>query len=129
MLDLLVQEIHPEHILLLRGDKLLMAALVTFSKVKVEAPQGKTLDEMWDSVRIPYREWANIAGVHVSDIRRAFNVLKGNQIILPDGRVNAMCLKYAYAQGYAEMRSVMQQRKKAPEEKSSQEEPKKESAV
>lgn len=65
------------------------------------------LEKVWQSTRIDFPGWAEMTQLHPVAVLAGFKVLKGNQIILPDGTLNhlaeALLKKQAAGKFMAEM--------------------------
>ncbi len=75
-------------------DPVLMRLAAAWPKVKRQLPeppppgQEVDLDAIWQKARVDFREWAELAQVDALLVMEGWKVLKGNEIILPDGTLN-----------------------------------------
>ena len=49
---------------------------------------GSDLEKIWQATKIDFPGWAELTQLHPLVVMEGFKVLKGNQIILPDGTLN-----------------------------------------
>ncbi len=79
---------------ILAKDEILQRLAASWEKVDRQTPslpdQGHEIDleAFWDKTRIDFVGWAELAGVGVLEAIHGFKVLKGNEIIFPDGSLN-----------------------------------------
>ena len=79
---------------LLAKDETLQRLAAAWCKVERETPPlpgpGQEIDlrAFWNKTQVDFMGWAALAGVHVLLAIDGFKVLKGNDIILPDGTLN-----------------------------------------
>ncbi len=75
-------------------DPVLMRRAAAGPKVKRQLPdlpppgQEVDLEAIWQKTRVDFREWAELAQVDALLVMEGWKVLKGNEIILPDGTLN-----------------------------------------
>ncbi len=75
-------------------DPVLMRLAAAWPKVKRQLPdlpppgQEVDLEAIWQKTRVDFREWAELAQVDALLVMEGWKVLKGNEIILPDGTLN-----------------------------------------
>ncbi|MGO9621617.1 MAG: hypothetical protein ACLPT6_09450 [Desulfobaccales bacterium] len=75
-------------------DPVLMRLAAAWPKVKRQLPepplpgQEVDLEALWQKTRVDFREWAELAQVDALLVMEGWKVLKGNEIILPDGTLN-----------------------------------------
>ncbi|MGO9177224.1 MAG: hypothetical protein ACLQED_13970 [Desulfobaccales bacterium] len=75
-------------------DPVLMRLAAAWPKVKRQLPeppppgQEVDLDAIWQKARVDFREWAELAQVDALLVMEGWKVLKGNEVILPDGTLN-----------------------------------------
>ncbi len=75
-------------------DPVLMRLAAAWPKVKRQLPeppppgQEVDLEAIWQKARVDFREWAELAQVDALLVMEGWKVLKGNEIILPDGTLN-----------------------------------------
>lgn len=79
---------------ILAQDPVLMRLAAAWPKVKRQLPdpppqsQEVDLEDLWDKTQIDFKGWAELAQVQPPQVMDGWQVLKGNQIILPDGSLN-----------------------------------------
>lgn len=65
------------------------------------------LERLWDSTKIDFPGWADLTQLHLVALLEGFKVLKGNQVIFPDGTLShlseALLKKQAAGKFMAEM--------------------------
>lgn len=65
------------------------------------------LERLWDSTKIDFPGWADLTQLHLVALMEGFKVLKGNQVIFPDGTLShlseALLKKQAAGKFMAEM--------------------------
>ena len=75
-------------------DPVLLRLAAAWPKVKRQLPeppppgQQVDLETLWQKTRVDFREWAELAQVDALLVMEGWKVLKGNEIILPDGTLN-----------------------------------------
>jgi hypothetical protein len=79
---------------ILAQDLVLMRLAAAWPKVKRLLPeppaQGQEVDinALWENTKVDFKGWAELAQVQAPQVMDGWQVLKGNQIILPDGSLN-----------------------------------------
>lgn len=79
---------------LMVSDPVLMRLAAAWPKVKRQLPeppppgQEVDLEAIWQKTRVDFREWAELAQVDALLVMEGWKVLKGNEVILPDGTLN-----------------------------------------
>jgi len=79
---------------ILAQDPVLMRLAAAWPKVKRQLPepppQGQEVDleDLWENTKVDFKGWAELAQVQPPQVMDGWQVLKGNQIILPDGSLN-----------------------------------------
>jgi len=79
---------------ILAQDPVLMRLAAAWPKVKRQLPdppfpgQEVDLEDLWENTRVDFQGWAALAQVQPPQVMDGWQVLKGNQIILPDGSRN-----------------------------------------
>ena len=75
-------------------DPILMSLAAAWPKVKRQLPappapgQELDLEALWEKTKVDFQEWAELAQVDALQVMEGWKVLKGNEIILPDGTLN-----------------------------------------
>lgn len=79
------------NILLVLDDESLFKVILTWPKVKKQfinsIDPSPSLDFIWDSLEIDFRDWAERCNMKVIDLRKVFKMLSSNNIIFPDGEI------------------------------------------
>ncbi len=75
-------------------DPILMSLAAAWPKVRRQLPeppppgQEVDLEDLWQKTKIDFQGWAELAQVDSLQVMDGWKVLKGNEIILPDGTLN-----------------------------------------
>ena len=84
------------------GNKEYIKLILTYPQLAIPSIDGAEtmrLSELWEKAEIPFREWSDMSGVPMQNVRKRFKTLKANNIILPDGTVNNLAYIYAQKMG------------------------------
>jgi hypothetical protein len=79
---------------LMVSDPVLLRLAAAWPKVKRQLPeppppgQEVDLEALWQKTRVDFREWAELSQVDALLVMEGWKVLKGNEVILPDGTLN-----------------------------------------
>lgn len=75
-------------------DPILMSLAAAWPKVRRQLPdppppgQAVDLEALWQKIGIDFQGWAELAQVEAPMVMQGWKVLKGSEIILPDGTLN-----------------------------------------
>jgi len=75
-------------------DPILMSLAAAWPKARRQLPdppppgQELDLEALWQKTEIDFQGWAELAQVEAPMVMQGWKVLKGNEIILPDGTLN-----------------------------------------
>ncbi len=75
-------------------DPILMSLAAAWPKVRRQLPeppplgQQVDLEVLWEKTKIDFQGWAELAQVDSLQVMEGWKVLKGNEVILPDGTLN-----------------------------------------
>ncbi len=75
-------------------DQILMRLAAAWPKVRRQFPeppppgQEVDLEVLWEKTKIDFQGWAELAQVDSLQVMEGWKVLKGNEVILPDGTLN-----------------------------------------
>ncbi len=75
-------------------DPILMSMAAAWPKVKRQLPaspppgQEVDLEALWQKTRLDFQGWAELAQVDICQVMEGWKVLRGNEMILPDGTLN-----------------------------------------
>ncbi len=75
-------------------DPVLMSLAAAWPMVKRQLPdppppgQEVDLEDLWEKTKIDFQGWAELAQVDSLQVMEGWKVLKGNEVILPDGTLN-----------------------------------------
>ncbi|MFZ5451504.1 MAG: hypothetical protein ACOZF2_06495 [Thermodesulfobacteriota bacterium] len=75
-------------------DPVLMSLAAAWPKVRRQLPdppppgQEVDLENLWEKTKIDFQGWAELAQADALQVMEGWKVLKGNEIILPDGSLN-----------------------------------------
>lgn len=66
------------------------------------------LEKIWQATKIDFPGWAELTQLHPLVVMEGFKVLKGNQIILPDGTLNHLAETLLQKQAAGQFMTEMQ---------------------
>lgn len=75
-------------------DPILMSLAAAWPKVKRRPPdppspgQEVDLEDLWEKTKVDFQGWSELAKVNLLQVMEGWKVLRGNEIILPDGTLS-----------------------------------------
>jgi len=79
---------------LMARDPILLSLAAAWPMVKRQVPeppppgQEVDLETLWQNTKVDFQGWAELAQVDILQVMEGWKVLRGNDVILPDGTLN-----------------------------------------
>ena len=92
-------------------DPILIRLAASWPKVRRQLPdppppgQEVDLEALWQETRVDFQGWAKLAQVGLLQLMEAWQVLKGNGLILPDGTLNHLADSFLKKEAAGELLS------------------------
>lgn len=83
-----------DHLLFIGEDDRIIRAILAYTRLNFVKISSKTLVLAWQECKVSLREWADLSGLSIMQLTPIYKMLRGNNIILPNGRVNRFVLNY-----------------------------------